>query len=255
MRALAPSLLAADEPPPFAVERAAGASPFILLCEHASARLPRKLDGLGLGADDLSRHIAWDIGAAAVAGRLSERLDATLISQTYSRLAIDCNRRPEAHDAIPAISETTDIPGNRDLSAGEIEARLHDIHQPYQACVAEHLDARETSILVDVHSFTPVFKGSERPWQIGLLYGEDQRRLADILFNLIAEDGGVTVGDNQPYAVDFQNDYTIPIHGVGRGLDNIEIEIRQDLITSEAGQAEWAGRLEGWLTAALARLP
>ncbi len=237
------------------VERAAGASPFILLCEHAAARLPRKLGDLGLEADELSRHIAWDIGAAAVAQGLSERLDATLITQTYSRLVIDCNRQPGAHDVIPVISEATDIPGNRDLSAGEFEARLRAIHHPYQACVAEHLDARETSILVDVHSFTPVFKGTARPWHIGLLYGEDQRRLADILFDLIAEDGGVTVGDNQPYAVDFHSDYTIPVHGVGRGLDNIEVEIRQDLITSEAGQEEWVGRLEGWLSAALARLP
>lgn len=249
------SLLADDEPPPFSVERPTGASPFILLCEHAGNRLPRKLGDLGLAATDLERHIAWDIGAAAVAEGLSARLDATLITQTYSRLAIDCNRLPEAHDAIPLISEVTDIPGNRDLSADEIEARLRDIHRPYQACIAEHLDARETSILVDIHSFTPVFKGVARPWHMGLLYGADQRRLADILFDLIAEDGGVTVGDNQPYAVDFRNDYTIPIHGVGRGIDNIEIEIRQDLITSEAGQVEWAGRLGGWLTAALKHLP
>ncbi|MFP6728740.1 MAG: N-formylglutamate amidohydrolase [Alphaproteobacteria bacterium] len=247
-------LLAADEPPPFHVERARGASPYLLVCEHASKRLPRKLGTLGLSTIGLERHIAWDIGAAAVARDLSARLDATLISQTYSRLVIDCNRLLEAHDAIPTISEETEIPGNQDLSQDEIDARIREIHQPYQACISDHLDAREAPILFDIHSFTPVFKGQARPWHIGLLYGEAQRRLADILFGLIAKEDRIVVGDNQPYAVEFDNDYTIPVHGVGRGIVNLEIETRQDLITSEAGQEEWATRLEGWLTAAQAQL-
>lgn len=258
MDSISPSgftLLAADEPPPFVVERAHGTSPFVLVCEHAGNRLPRRLGDLGLDAGDLERHIAWDIGAAAVARGLSRRLDATLISQTYSRLVIDCNRRPESQAAIAAMSEDTVIPGNRDLSAAEIDARVREIHRPFQACVSDHLGLRETSILVDIHSFTPVFGGVARPWHIGLLYGEEDRRLADVLFALIAGDGRITVGDNQPYAVDFDADYTIPVHGVGRGIVNVEIEIRQDLIAEEAGRDEWAGRLEGWLSAALARLP
>ena len=248
------TLLTADEPPPFAIERARGASPFLLVCEHAASRLPRGLGDLGLGAADLGRHIAWDIGAAAVARGLSRRLDATLISQTYSRLVIDCNRRPEAGDAIPVLSEETAIPGNLDLTRKQIDARIREIHQPYQACVSDHLEARETSILVDIHSFTPIFKAVARPWHIGLLYGQGDRRLADPLFALIAGDSRISVGDNQPYAVDLDADYTIPVHGLGRGIVNIEIEIRQDLITTEAGQDDWAGRLAGWLTAALERL-
>ena len=248
------TLLAADEPPPFIVERVRGASPFLLVCEHAGKRLPRRLGDLGLDADALERHIAWDIGAAAVARGLSTRLDATLISQTYSRLVIDCNRLPEAPDAIPTLSEETKIPGNQNLSGGEIDARIREIHQPYQACISDHLDARESSILVDIHSFTPIFKGVARPWHMGLLYGRNDRRLADLLFALIAEDNRITVGDNQPYAVNFDADYTIPVHGLGRGIVNIEIEIRQDLIATEAGQDDWAGRLAGWLTAALASL-
>ena len=248
------TLLADDEPPPFVVERARGASPFLLVCEHAAARLPRRLGDLGLDAVDLERHIAWDIGAAAVARGLSRRLDATLISQTYSRLVIDCNRRPEARDAIPVLSEETAIPGNLDLSRDKLEARMREIHQPYQACISDHLEARETSILVDIHSFTPIFKGVARLWHIGLLYGQGDRRLADPLFALIAGDSRIRVGDNQPYAVDLDADYTIPVHGLGRGIVNIEIEIRQDLITTEAGQDDWAGRLAGWLTAALERL-
>ena len=248
------SLLAADEPPPFVIERIHGTSPYLLVCEHAGKLIPRRLGDLGLDAGDLERHIAWDIGAADVARGLSQRLDATLITQTYSRLVIDCNRRPAARDAIPSLSEETAIPGNRNLSGCEIDARIREIHRPYQACISDRLDARETSILVDIHSFTPIFKGVARPWHIGLLYSEEQRRLADLLFELIAEDGRIIVGDNQPYAVNIAVDYTIPIHGLGRGIVNIEIEIRQDLITSEAGRDDWAGRLEGWLSAALAIL-
>ena len=161
---------------------------------------------------------------------------------------------PGARDAIPVLGEETAIPGNLDLSRDKFEARIREIHQPYQACISDRLDARETSILVDIHSFTPIFKGVARPWHIGLLYSEEQRRLADLLFELIAEDGRIIVGDNQPYAVNIAVDYTIPIHGLGRGIVNIEIEIRQDLITSEAGRDDWAGRLEGWLSAALAIL-
>ena len=254
MRALSDALLTDDEPLPFSVERAQGASPYLLLCEHGGKRIPRKLGDLGLDGKDLSRHIAWDIGALAVARILSQRLDATLISQTYSRLVIDCNRKPSAHDAIPVISEETEIPGNRDLSAAEAAARIDEFHRPYQTFISDYLDKREAPIVVDIHSFTPVYKGVARPWHVGLLYGEEQRRLADILFALIAEDRDITVGDNQPYAVNFDNDYTIPIHGVDRGIDNIEFEIRQDLIIGEAGQEDWAGRLEAWLTAALVQL-
>ncbi len=248
------TLLAADEPPPFDVERARGVSPFLLVCVHGGKRLPRRLGDLGLEPHDLERHIAWDIGAAAVARGLSQRLDATLISQPYSRLVIDCNRLPESREAIVALSEETGIPGNRDLTSGDIDARVREIHRPFQACVSNHLDARETSILIDIHSFTPVFGGVKRPWHVGLLYGEDDRRLADVLFGLTAEDGRIAVGDNQPYAVDSHAGYIIPVHGLGRGIVNVEIEIRQDLIATETGQDEWAGRLEGWLTAAQTRL-
>ena len=248
------TLLAADEPPPFVVERARGVSPFVLVCEHASNRLPRKLGGLGLHAPDLERHIAWDIGALAVSRGLSARLDATLISQTYSRLVIDCNRQTHSSAAIVAISEETEIPGNHGLSQVEIDARIGEIHRPYQDCIAALLDSREAPILIDLHSFTPVFKGVARPWHVGLLHGRDDRAFSDIIYDLIAGDGDLVVGDNQPYATDMDEDYTIPIHGVERGIVNVEFEIRQDLITSEAGQGEWAARLEGWLSAALQRL-
>lgn len=247
-------LLTADEPPPFLVERARGASPFVLVCEHAARRIPGRLGDLGLDAPDLARHIAWDIGALAVARKLSAHLDATLISQTYSRLVIDCNRQTHSAAAIVEISEETEIPGNRGLSAAEIDARIDEIHRPYQDCVAAVLDSRDAPILIDLHSFTPVFKGLSRPWHVGLLHGPDDRAFSDIIYDLAGGGGGLVVGDSEPYATDMDDDYTIPIHGCARGIVNVEFEIRQDLITEEAGQGEWAARLEGWLTAALARL-
>ena len=124
--------------------------------------------------------------------------------------------------------------------------------------IAAELDSRAAagrpSVLVDVHSFTPVFHGAARPWHIGVLHGSDSR-LAHILLDLMGGEGDVVVGDNQPYAVDRVNDYTIPVHGEQRGIPHVEFEIRQDLITTEAGQEAWAERLEGWLTTALERLP
>jgi len=250
-------LLAADEPAPVTVERSAGLSAFFLACDHAGDRIPKRLRSLGLDDRDLGRHIAIDIGAAAVARRLSAQLDATLALQTYSRLVIDCNRAFDAQGSIATISETTDIPGNRALDPGQAEARRREIFTPYHDTIRGLLDQRaaagQTSVLVAVHSFTPVFKGVSRPWHIGLLYNRD-RRLADIMFDLLGRDDGLCVGDNQPYAVGDATDYTIPVHGERRGIAHIEIEIRQDLVTEPEGQAEWAARLAKVLTAALPRL-
>jgi predicted N-formylglutamate amidohydrolase len=249
-----PGLLAPDEPSPVNVTRPGGASPFFLACEHAGKRIPRRLGSLGLDDYHLERHIAWDIGAEAVALDLSARLDATLVSQTYSRLVIDCNRDPLVETSIPTISEATEIPGNKGIAAVEVQARADEIFHPYQERMVDHLDSRDEagqpSVLIDVHSFTPVFHGEARPWHIGVLHNEDSR-LAHILLDLMDD---IPVGDNQPYEVDSVNDYTIPVHGEQRGIPHVEFEIRQDLITLAAGQEEWADRLESWLTKALDRL-
>jgi predicted N-formylglutamate amidohydrolase len=249
-----PGLLAADEPSPVNVMRPGGASPFFLACEHAGKRIPQRLGNLGLDDHHLERHIAWDIGAEAVALDLSARLDATLVSQTYSRLVIDCNRDPMVETSIAKVSEATEIPGNQDIPATEARARADEIFHPYQDRVVAALDSRDEagqpSVLIDVHSFTPVFHGETRPWHIGVLHNEDSR-LAHILLDLMDD---IPVGDNQPYEVDSVNDYTIPVHGEQRGIPHVEFEIRQDLITTAAGQEEWAERLEGWLTKALDRL-
>ena len=239
-------LLEPDEPPAARTTRAGGQSRFFLTCDHAGRRIPRRLGTLGLGDSELQRHIAWDIGALGVAERLSVLLDAPLVEQSYSRLVIDCNRNPSRHDSIAPVSERTEIPGNRDLPDGQVEARRREVFQPYHDAIADGLDRRPGALLVCVHSFTPVYKDVGRPWHIGLLYNRD-RRMADLLHEVIAEDAGLCVGDNEPYAVSDDSDYTVPVHGEQRGIPHIEVEIRQDLVTDTAGQRDWAARLHRWL--------
>jgi len=243
-------LLAADEPPAFSVARESGRSPFVLICDHAGKRIPRALGDLGIPADERERHIAWDIGAAGVASRLSEQLDAFFIQQTYSRLVIDCNRPLDAAGSIVTRSELTDIPGNVGIDNASRSQRAREIFHPYHDRIIRELDrrldAKLPAILVSVHSFTPVYLGNSRPWHIGMLYGRDAR-IAKILLDRIRAEGQWNVGDNEPYAVTAITDYAIPVHGEGRGLANIGLEIRQDLIVDEAGQDAWAERIARWL--------
>jgi predicted N-formylglutamate amidohydrolase len=243
-------LLADDEPPPFSVEHEKGASPFVLICDHASRRIPRSLGTLGVAESELTRHIAWDIGARGVASRLADLLDAVLIAQTYSRLVIDCNRPLNSPTSIATRSERTDIPGNRDLSLADTAARAQEIFIPYHERITAELDRRQAlarpTLLISMHSFTPVFNDIARPWHIGMLYNRDTR-FAHALLALIRADRRWVVGDNEPYSISDGSDYAIPVHGEGRGLAHVEIEIRQDLIADEAGQDEWARLLAGWL--------
>jgi predicted N-formylglutamate amidohydrolase len=245
--------LSVDEPPPFTVEHEHGRSPFVLICDHASRRIPRKLGTLGVPETELERHIAWDIGARGVASRMAAILDAVLIAQTYSRLVIDCNRPPGAPSSITPRSERTDIPGNRDLSPADTAARVGEIFVPYHARITEELDRRraraEPTVLISMHSFTAVYADVARPWHVGMLYNRDAR-VAHVLLELIRAEGRWVAGDNEPYSVSDGTDYAIPVHGEARGLPHVEIEVRQDLITDEAGQGEWAERLAGWLVRA-----
>lgn len=251
------TLLEAGDPPVTTLSGAHGRSPFVLACDHAGNRLPRRLGTLGLEARHLERHIAYDIGAFGVAERLAVLLDAPLIAQHYSRLVIDCNRQPTARDSVPVVGEDTEIPGNRNVRPFERRARIDEIFTPYHDAIARLLDrrraARRPTVLVTVHSFTPVFKGHSRPWDIGILYNRDAR-LPLLLLEMLRADGELCVGDNEPYYVSDTNDYTIPVHGERRGIPNVEIEIRQDLVTTTQGQALWAGRLARLLGRALERL-
>jgi predicted N-formylglutamate amidohydrolase len=250
-------LLAADDPAPVRVLRPDGRSDFLLTADHAGRAIPRRLSTLGLPQAELDRHIAWDIGIAGVTERLSATLDATAVFQTYSRLVIDCNRSPDVASSIPPISEMTEIPGNRDIPEAERLARRREIFEPYHARIRALLDARQAekrrTVVVAMHSFTPVFKGESRAMEIGVLYNRD-RRLAHILLDLLRAEGDIVIGDNAPYSVSDLTDYTVPIHAERRGLPHVEIEIRQDLIADIAGQASWGARFARLLPAADARL-
>jgi predicted N-formylglutamate amidohydrolase len=237
------------------LENESGDSVFFLTCEHAGRAFPRRLGRLGLPEAETLRHIAWDIGIGAVGRGLSRLLNAAVILQKYSRLVIDCNRDPNVPSSIPEISETTEIPGNRNLDEAERVARVDAIFRPYHNAIAAALDRRaaagRASALVALHSFTPVFKGVSRPWHVAVLFNRDPR-LAHALAELLRAEGDLMVGENEPYQVTDLTDYTIPVHGERRGLAHVEIEIRQDLITEPAGQGEWAERLGRLLPAAYA---
>jgi predicted N-formylglutamate amidohydrolase len=237
-------LLAPDEPAPVLERAASGASPFVLTCDHYGKVVPRALGDLGVAASEWERHIAYDIGIGGVTTKLSQALDAHMIAQRYSRLVIDCNRPPGVPSSIPILSEATHIPGNEEISDAAKAARRIEIFAPYHARIAEILDARlrRPTILVAMHSFTPVYAGQARPWHIGTLYNRD-KRLAAILLKLLRAEGDLVVGDNEPYAASDVTDYCIPVHAEPRGLIHCGIEIRQDLIADEAGQQAWAERL------------
>ncbi|MEE8393032.1 MAG: N-formylglutamate amidohydrolase [Rhodospirillales bacterium] len=240
------ALIGPGDPPPVTVGRPGGASPYIIICEHAGNAIPKRLGALGLEAGNLERHIAYDIGAADVAGAMSGHLDATLILQPYSRLVADCNRAPDDPEFIVTLSEDVEIPGNIDLDDADAEARRREVFRPFHDRIAAELDARRAagrpSRIVSVHSFTPVFDGRTRPWQVGIMYNRD-RRLADVLLGLLAGQGDLCVGDNQPFQMTGDNVYTLPVHAGRRGVPGVEIEIRQDLIATRAGREAWAARL------------
>jgi len=239
-------LLADDELPPVLENNEQGISPFLFTCDHFGRSIPRALGRLGLPDEELTRHIAWDIGIAGVATALAKALNAHLIAQRYSRLVIDCNRPWEAPSSIPMISEATTIPGNEGLTREAADARRRAIFEPYhrriETVIGQRLQARRPTILVSLHSFTPVYAGIARPWHVGALYHRDTR-LPPLLLQLLRKEGDLVVGDNEPYAVNDATDYTIPVHGEKRGVMNTGIEIRQDLIAEPSGQEQWAERL------------
>lgn len=241
MQTLLPSRAAA-----FGIHNPQGGGPLLLICEHASNYVPDEYAGLGLSASDLQRHIAWDIGALGLAKQLADLLDAPLILATHSRLLMDLNRDPSASDSIVVHSEDTAIPGNVDLTPSERCRRRDDFYQPFHTAAAWLIDERlargQATAVVSIHSFTPRYLDCLRPWHAGVLSRSD-RRLADPLINALRRDLALTVGDNQPYAPEQGVYHTLELHAQRRGLLNVLIEVRNDLIGDTRGQAQWAKRL------------
>jgi predicted N-formylglutamate amidohydrolase len=247
--ALRPRLLGPTDPEPVEELNPDSTSPFFLICDHAGNAVPAVLDNLGLPPEELGRHIGIDIGALGVAIGLAERLGASLVHTRYSRLVIDCNRKPESPTAMAEVADGTEVPGNRSLTPDERAARVEEILLPYHARITERLDGRAAAgvptLLVSVHSFTPRLRArpADRPWHIGLCWAEAQGFSRHVLGLLAKMEPDLVLGHNEPYDVDMVNDYSIPVHGEGRGLPYIEIEIRQDQIATPEGQALWAERL------------
>jgi predicted N-formylglutamate amidohydrolase len=237
--------------PAVSVENAEGDGPFVIVCDHASNRIPVELGSLGLPPEAREAHIAWDPGALGVARHLAAALDATLVHATVSRLVIDCNRALDAADLIAVTSETTAIPGNARLTAAERRERIAAVHEPYHAAIDELVEARlaagRAAAMIAVHSFTPIYRGEPRPWDIGILFDQD-RRIAPVLIEALKA-RGFNVGVNQPYSPADGVYYTLRRHAESRGLACAMIEIRNDLIRHEPEQRRWAGILAAALGA------
>jgi predicted N-formylglutamate amidohydrolase len=250
-------LLAPDEPPPFEVCAGSPTSPFVIVADHAGCRIPRALGDLGVSATDRLTHIAWDIGVREVSLDLAKSLGAFVAVQTYSRLVIDCNRPLHAPDSIVQRTAGVEVPGNHGISEGERTRRIEDIFRPYHSQIEVELTRRQReqqpTVLLAMHSFTPVFMGFVRPWHVGLLFNRDTR-LAKVLKRLLSEESSLVIGENEPYKVSDASDYSVVNYGERLHLPHIEIEIRQDLIATPEGQKEWIERLARVLPVAVEQL-
>ncbi|MCE7795703.1 N-formylglutamate amidohydrolase [Sphingobium sufflavum] len=248
-------LIGPDDPPPVRVTNPGGRSSFLLIGDHAGRAIPARLGSLGLGQADLARHIACDIGVAGLGRRLAGELNACFIEQVYSRLVIDCNR-PEGHgEAFVEESDGTVITGNGSLDARARAERRAAIATPYQAAIAAELARRDAqgtaTVLVALHSFTPVMQGVARPWDIGVLHDGGDTGFARALLARLRGAGGVVVGDNEPYRMD-ATDHSVPLHAYAARRPYAELEVRQDHLSDAAGQSLWAARLAAALQGALA---
>lgn len=255
-----PSLLTENDPLPISVVNSNGNPRFILTCDHASQAVPLHMNKLGLSQIDLDRHIAWDIGAANVTKKLAEILNAPAYLSCYSRLVIDCNRPLSSPTSIPTISDGTLIPANQNISIQEAKSRANAFFWPYHSRISDDLDRMSskgaTPIFTAIHSFTPkLTTGKQRPWHIGLLWEHDPRLVSPLreALNILVPD--ICIGENEPYAIVGPSDYSIPEHGFNRGLLHIEIEIRQDLISTPQGETEWAKYLAEALEKVLLKIP
>lgn len=221
----------------------------LILCEHASNRVPDPLQDLGLSAEALESHVAWDPGALGVARALRGHLSAVLIAGTVSRLVYDCNRPPEAESAIPARSEIYDIPGNVGLSAAQRRARVENVYDPFVGAVQAVIGAHEATLdlMVTIHSFTPVFHGTHRAVELGVLHGRDAR-FARAMMARLPVDSPYDTRLNEPYSAKDGVAHSLDLHGAPNGLLNVMIEIRNDLIQTEAAQGAMAAYLARWIT-------
>jgi predicted N-formylglutamate amidohydrolase len=239
--------LAPNEPPPFQVLEAEPAFPALLVCDHATNRVPARLDQLGVSPVDLNTHFAIDIGAADVTRALAAGMSLPAVLCEYSRLVVDCNRKLDDPTAFPLWAEELPVPGNHGLTHDERQARADALYWPYHRAVRDRLTALESMArapaLLAIHSFTPTMNGESRPWDIGILWDKDPRIPVPLL-EALAGLPDIHVGDNEPYSGKHPHDFTVDYHAEEAGLPHVSIEIRQDLIATGEGAARWARILE-----------
>jgi len=233
-------------PSPYELVRPDGDPSLLLLCDHATNLIPQEYRDLGLSTEDLSRHIAHDIGARGLTIALSQALDAPAVLSRFSRLLIDPNRGEDDPTLVMRLYDGAVIPGNRDVSEAEVARRLDRFHRPYHGAVAAAIDRAladgATPRLIAVHSFTPQLRGrAPRPWHVAVLRNGDDR-IADPLLDRLREESELVVGDDEPYSGALEGD-AMARHGLGRGLPHVLLEVRNDLIADEAGQLAWAALL------------
>ncbi len=225
------------------VENLTGQAPVLVTCDHASNLIPSQLGDLGLDANQLERHIAYDIGALNLSKLISDKLDAPLIHSGYSRLVIDLNRHLSDPSSIPIVSEGTEIPGNHPLDQDQCQARVNELFWPYHNKFAEVLNGFQSKgihpVILAIHTFTPIYHGVKRPWHTGVMWDTDDRMALPFMKNLKIRDD-LVVGDNQPYTAIDPLGYAFDVHARGRGLPHLFIEVRQDLVMDEVGVMRWA---------------
>jgi predicted N-formylglutamate amidohydrolase len=230
-----------------------GRSSVVVVCEHASSYIPPEFNDLGLSGDALQSHAAWDPGAMSVAKSLSLHLDATLVASDVSRLVYDCNRPPDAPDAMPARSEVFDVPGNANLTSAQRQERIAEFYDPFRVGLADAIATKTAPIVVTVHSFTPVFDGQRRAVEIGVLHDTDDR-LANAMLEIAPSHLAFNVQRNAPYGPEHGVTHTLKEHAIAAGHLNVMLEVRNDLLQSQAQQDMMAEMIAQWLTAALADL-
>ena len=237
-----------------AVTNRAGASGIIIACEHASNFIPPEFENLGIDDKTQQSHIAWDIGALAVAKEMSALLDAPLVAQCVSRLVYDCNRSFDARDTIIEKSEIYDVPGNKSISATERTERKNKYYEPFRNELAEIIKSRTATsksvALITIHSFSPVFDGEKRNMDIGIIHDSDSR-LADEIITIANSDKSFDIRRNEPYGPDDDVTFTLAEHAVSQGLLNVMIEIRNDLIADSDAQKSMAQKLANYITSAV----
>lgn len=233
-------LLSNGDPSPVGFINKDSDHPLLLICEHAGQTIPEKLDALGLNQHDLDNHIGWDIGAEAVTRIMAKALGAPAVLQRYSRLVIDCNRPPEAPDAIPVISDGVEVPGNMKLDPLARNARITEIFEPFHAAVSNLFGEHPRRIVLSIHSFTGSMNGALRPWDIGFLFRQDTETSQHLRRFISEAHPNLNIGVNQPYQIDDASDWFVPHHGEARGIPHSLIEIRNDQIRTAEGQVQWA---------------